>query len=48
MRDWLCANHVLLRGPRENVLVDTGHVTRAGRTRALLQHPDALGASWSR
>lgn len=44
VRDWLCANHVLLLGPQENVLVDTGYVTRADRTLELLQHSDALGA----
>lgn len=44
VRDWLCANHVLLRGPEENVLVDTGYVTRAARTLELLQRPEALGA----
>jgi glyoxylase-like metal-dependent hydrolase (beta-lactamase superfamily II) len=43
VRDWLSANHVLLRGPEENVLVDTGYVTGAGRTLELLQRPEFLG-----
>jgi glyoxylase-like metal-dependent hydrolase (beta-lactamase superfamily II) len=45
VRDWLCANHVLLRGPRENVLVDSGYVSRADRTLELLQAAEALGAA---
>lgn len=44
VRDWLCANHVLLRGAEENVLVDSGYLTRAGRTLELLQRPEALGS----
>jgi glyoxylase-like metal-dependent hydrolase (beta-lactamase superfamily II) len=43
VRDWLCANSVLLRGRDENVLIDTGYVTRADRTLQLLQQPEALG-----
>jgi len=44
VRDWLCANSVLLRGESENVLIDTGYVTRAQRTLELLQQPDVLGS----
>ncbi|HSD59698.1 MAG TPA: MBL fold metallo-hydrolase [Burkholderiales bacterium] len=44
VRDWLCANNILLRGSDENVLVDTGYVTRAHRTLDLLQRPAALGS----
>jgi glyoxylase-like metal-dependent hydrolase (beta-lactamase superfamily II) len=36
VRDWLCANHVLLTGRDETVLIDTGYVTRAPHTLALL------------
>lgn len=43
VRDWLCANGVLLRSAEENVLIDTGYVTRAERTLELLQRPEALG-----
>jgi len=44
VRDWLCANSILLRGADENVLIDTGYVTRAPRTLELLQQPQALGS----
>lgn len=37
VRDWLNANHVLFIAEEENVLVDAGHVTGAGRTLAALQ-----------
>ena len=36
VRDWLCANHILLTGRDGTVLVDTGYVTRATQTLALL------------
>jgi glyoxylase-like metal-dependent hydrolase (beta-lactamase superfamily II) len=36
VRDWLCANHVLLTGRDGTVLVDSGYVTRAPQTLALL------------
>jgi glyoxylase-like metal-dependent hydrolase (beta-lactamase superfamily II) len=36
VRDWLCANHILLAGRDSTVLVDTGYVTRAQQTLALL------------
>lgn len=41
VRDWLSANHVLLKGRDAAVLVDTGYVSRAPMTLALVQH--ALG-----
>lgn len=37
VRDWLCANHVLLTGRGETVLIDAGYVTRAPQTLALLE-----------
>ncbi len=37
LRDWLNANQIVLRGRDGNVLVDTGYVTRAATTLALLQ-----------
>ena len=37
VRDWLNANQILLRGREGNVLVDTGYVTRAPTTLALVQ-----------
>lgn len=36
VRDWLCANQVLLTGRDGTVLIDTGYVTRAAQTLALL------------
>jgi glyoxylase-like metal-dependent hydrolase (beta-lactamase superfamily II) len=36
VRDWLNANQVLLRGPDGNVLIDTGYVTHARETLALV------------
>jgi len=36
VRDWLNANQVLLRGPEANVLIDTGYVTHARETLALV------------
>lgn len=43
VRDWLSANHVLLRGDEGAVLVDTGYVRHAPFTLALLRSPQALG-----
>jgi glyoxylase-like metal-dependent hydrolase (beta-lactamase superfamily II) len=43
VRDWLCCNQVLLLDPDGNVLVDSGHVTRAAQTLALLRRPEHLG-----
>ena len=49
VRDWLSANHVLLRGDDGNVLVDTGYGRHAPFTLALLRSGRALGnASLSR
>ena len=44
VRDWLDANHVLISGAHESVLIDTGCSAHAGRTLALLRDPRALGA----
>lgn len=41
VRDWLSANHVLLKGDDETVLIDTGYVSRAAFTLSLLK--TALG-----
>src|SRR5688572_12795145 len=43
VRDWLSANHVLLRGDDGAVLVDTGYVRHAPFTLALLRSAQALG-----
>jgi glyoxylase-like metal-dependent hydrolase (beta-lactamase superfamily II) len=37
VRDWLNANQILLRGRDANVLIDTGYVTHAATTLALLR-----------
>jgi glyoxylase-like metal-dependent hydrolase (beta-lactamase superfamily II) len=37
VRDWLNANQIVLRGRDGNVLIDTGYVTRAATTLALLR-----------
>lgn len=42
VRDWLSANHVLLRGDDGAVLVDTGYVRHAPFTLALLRSAQAL------
>ena len=44
VRDWLSANHVLLRGTDCNVLVDTGYVRHAPFTLQLLRSENALGS----
>lgn len=41
-RGWLSANNILFSGSGEATLVDTGYVTHAGQTLALVRH--ALGA----
>jgi glyoxylase-like metal-dependent hydrolase (beta-lactamase superfamily II) len=41
VRDWFCCNQILLSGNDGTVLIDSGHVTRAGETLDLLQ--SALG-----
>jgi glyoxylase-like metal-dependent hydrolase (beta-lactamase superfamily II) len=43
VRDWLSANHVLLRGDDGAVLVDTGYVRHVPFTLALLRTKSALG-----
>ena len=43
IRDWLDANHVLVIGSGECVLIDTGCSAHAARTLALLRDPRALG-----
>ncbi len=43
VRDWLSANHVVLKGPDGHVLVDTGYATHAPFTAALLAEPHVLG-----
>lgn len=43
VRDWLNANNILLLQSGANVLVDTGHVSRAQDTLALLRDPRHLG-----
>ena len=37
LRDWLSANQIVLRGRGGNVLIDTGYLTRAATTLALLR-----------
>ena len=44
VRDWLSANHVLLKSPAGHVLVDTGYVRHVPLTLALLASPRGLGA----
>lgn len=36
-RDWLCANHILLRGASGNVLIDTGYVSESAATLRCVQ-----------
>ena len=43
VRDWLNANHVLITGHDESVLIDTGCSAHAEQTLALLRGPQALG-----
>ena len=43
VRDWLSANHVLLKSRDGHVLVDTGYVRHAPLTLALLATPRGLG-----
>lgn len=45
VRDWLSANHVLLRGDDDAVLVDTGYVRHAPFTLALLRRAAALASA---
>ncbi|MBS0319763.1 MAG: MBL fold metallo-hydrolase [Proteobacteria bacterium] len=43
VRDWLSANHVVLKSAEGHVLVDTGYVSHAPLTAALLAEPHVLG-----
>ncbi len=43
VRDWLSANHVLLKSRDGNVLIDTGYVRHLPLTLALLASPRGLG-----
>jgi glyoxylase-like metal-dependent hydrolase (beta-lactamase superfamily II) len=43
VRDWLSANHIVLLQPGCNVVVDTGHVSRAQETLERLRSPQFLG-----
>lgn len=43
-RDWLNANHVLLLGTDQNILIDTGFFSQAGKTLRRLALPENLGA----
>jgi glyoxylase-like metal-dependent hydrolase (beta-lactamase superfamily II) len=43
VRDWLCCNQVLLSSADGDVLIDSGHVTRAAETIELLRRPGHLG-----
>lgn len=36
-RDWLSANHILLRGDTGRVIIDTGYITHAAVTRACIE-----------
>jgi glyoxylase-like metal-dependent hydrolase (beta-lactamase superfamily II) len=44
VRDWLSANHVALRSPRDNVVIDTGYVTHAPLTLSLLRSDYGIGS----
>jgi glyoxylase-like metal-dependent hydrolase (beta-lactamase superfamily II) len=44
VRDWLSANHVLLKSPAGHVLVDTGYVRHVPLTLALLASPRGLAS----
>ena len=43
VRDWLSANHILLKSRDGNVLIDTGYVRHVPLTLALLESPRGLG-----
>jgi glyoxylase-like metal-dependent hydrolase (beta-lactamase superfamily II) len=42
VRDWLCCNQVLLSNGAEDVLIDSGHVSRVEETLALLRQTEHL------
>jgi len=44
VRDWLNANNIVLLQPGYNVVIDTGYVSHAHETLALLRQPQYLGA----
>lgn len=43
VRGWLNCNQIVLRGSAENCVIDSGHVSHAATTVALLRAHDALG-----
>ncbi|PWT72525.1 MAG: hypothetical protein C5B46_06690 [Proteobacteria bacterium] len=43
IRDWLNANNIVLLGQDDNVLIDTGYVSHARETLALLRRSEHLG-----
>ena len=43
VRDWLSANHVVLRSADDNVVIDTGYVTHAPLTLSLLRSEHGIG-----
>jgi glyoxylase-like metal-dependent hydrolase (beta-lactamase superfamily II) len=45
VRDWLNSNHVVIRGPAETVLIDSGYSACASETLQRLRRPDALGVT---
>jgi glyoxylase-like metal-dependent hydrolase (beta-lactamase superfamily II) len=45
VRDWLSANNILLRSEAGHVLIDTGYVSHAPLTLALLASPRGVGAA---
>ncbi len=44
VRDWLNANNIVLLQPGHNVVVDTGYLSHAHHTLALLRQPQHLGS----
>jgi glyoxylase-like metal-dependent hydrolase (beta-lactamase superfamily II) len=44
VRDWLSSNNVVLKSPSGHVLIDTGYVSHAPLTLALLATPRGIGA----
>jgi glyoxylase-like metal-dependent hydrolase (beta-lactamase superfamily II) len=45
VRDWLNSNQVVLRGSRENAVIDSGYSACAGETLERLRRPDALATA---
>ncbi len=49
-RGWLSSNHLLLTGDEDNILIDTGYVSHADQTVALIRHAlkgQALRGIWN-